>query len=59
MDNKMNLMTPSESNKVSKACKACANYGFGCQRPLTNGELYEEVQFYVDGSNRPDCWERE
>ena len=47
-------------DKISQACKKCANYGFGCQRPMKEWEVKTDVQFYVDGPrDRPDCWERE
>ena len=43
-----------------KACRACANYGFGCQRPMTQEEVDTDTQFYADGpTDRPDCWEKE
>jgi len=52
-------MTKQQTNDC-RACKACANYGFGCQSPLTEADLPIGVQLYVGGPNdRPDCWERE
>jgi len=46
--------------KACRACKACANYGFGCNRPMTDREVKLDVQFYVDGPvDRPDCFESE
>jgi len=49
-----------EKERACKACRACANYGFGCNRPMTEAEVREDVQFYVEPPlDRPDCWEKE
>ena len=52
-------------NNVSLACKNCENYGFGCSRPMTTGEILEDVQFYAEVrivygiGPVPDCFEKD